>query len=233
MGGDLEGADVGLASVGLVAGHDGEALVVDLEIFGGGQVEFLPRRVVGYVLLKLIGDQGQPAGDGAGGVDYADPVGVGLSVEGPHVVVDAVHDELERGTLGGGVAVVHRGEIAAGGELRRMAGDAELGFRMLHGGAEGDGSSTRGVGKPGVAHVDEEVHAGAHGQVRIGVGRDREVRGVELVGGMVSGYADVVLLAGLKDAGAEFVEAGIILGGFYLVDEFSGVEGDYVGFVLG
>ena len=125
---------------------------------------------------------------------------------------------------------MHRGQIAAGGELGWVAGDAELGFGMLHGGAQGDGSAARGVRKPGVAHVDQEVHAGAHGQVRIGVRRDREVRGVELVGGVVAGHADVVLLARLQDAGAEFVEAGIILGGFYLVDKFAGVEGDYVVF---
>ena len=53
---------------------------------------------------------------------------------------------------------------------------------------------------------------------------------MELVGGVVAGDADVVLLAGLEDAGAEFVEAGVILGGFYLVDELAGVEGDYVVF---
>ena len=119
---------------------------------------------------------------------------------------------------------MHRGEIAAGGELGWVAGDAELGFGMLHGGAEGDGSSARGVGEPGVSHVDQEVHAGADGLVRVSVRRDREVGGVELVGGVVSGYPDVVVLAGLEDAGAEFVEAGVVLGGFYLVDEFSFVD---------
>ena len=87
---------------------------------------------------------------------------------------------------------MHRGQIAAHGELRGVAGDAELGFGMLHGGAEGDGSAARGVGEPGVSHVDQEVHAGADGLVRVRVGRDGEVGGVELVGGMVSGYPDVV-----------------------------------------
>src|ERR1700722_9198501 len=105
-----------------------------------------------------------------------------------------------------------------------MASDAELGFGMLHGGAQGDGSPARGIRKPGVAHVDEEVHASPNGQVRVGVGRDREVGGVELIGRMVAGYPNVILLAGLKDPGAEFIEAGVVLRGFYLVDKFSSVE---------
>ena len=123
-----------------------------------------------------------------------------------------------------------RGHIAADGELRRVAGYAELGFRMLHGGAQGYGSAARGVGEPGVSHVDQEVHAGADGQMRISVWGDRELRGVELVGGVVSGYPDVVVMVGLEDAGAEFVQAGVVLRGFDLVDEFSFVVGDDVVF---
>ena len=49
-----------------------------------------------------------------------------------------------------------------------------------------------------------------------------------MVGGVVAGHAHVVLLARLQDAGAELVEAGIILGGLHLVDKLAGVEGDYV-----
>ena len=91
-------------------------------------------------------------------------------------------------------------------------------------------SAARSIRKPGVAHVDQEVHTRAHGQVRIGVRRDREVRGMELVGGMVTGHAHVVLLARLQDAGAELIESGIILGGLDLVDKLAGVKGDYIVF---
>ena len=51
---------------------------------------------------------------------------------------------------------------------------------------------------------------------------------MELIGRMVAGYPDVVLLAWLQDPGAELLEAGVILRGFYLVDKFTGVERDYV-----
>src|SRR5947207_3017211 len=43
-----------------------------------------------------------------------------------------------------------------------MAGDAELGFGVLHASAQGDRSPAGCVGEPGVAHVNQEVHACAH-----------------------------------------------------------------------
>ncbi len=66
--------------------------------------------------------------------------------------------------------------------------------------------------------------------MRVRVGRNGEVGGVELVGGVVSGYPDVVVVVGFQDAGSEFVEAGVVLGGFYLVDKFSFGVGDCVVF---
>ena len=53
--------------------------------------------------------------------------------------------------------------------------------------------------------------------------------GVQLIGRMIGGYAHIIFLAGMKDAGAEFVEAGIILRSLYLVDKFAVVVWDHIG----
>ena len=65
---------------------------------------------------------------------------------------------------------------------------------------------------------------GAHGLVRIGIRRHRELRGVQLIGWVVAGHAHVVLLARLEDACAELVESGIILRRFNLVNKLPGVK---------
>jgi hypothetical protein len=66
--------------------------------------------------------------------------------------------------------------------------------------------------------------------VRVRVRRNREVGGVKLVGGMVTGNPDVVVAVGLQDSCPEFVQARVVLGGFHLVDEFSFVIGSYIVF---
>ena len=109
-----------------------------------------------------------------------------------------------------------------------MAGDAELSLRVLHGGAQGDRAAPRRVGKPGVAHVDQEIHACAHCLVRILIRRHAVFIGVQLVSRMIGGYPHVVLLPRLKDASAEFVQSRIILGRFNLVNKFAVVEGDHI-----
>ena len=56
---------------------------------------------------------------------------------------------------------------------------------------------------------------------------------MQLIGRVIRGDAHVVLVAGLKNAGAELVEARIILRGFDLVDELAIGEGDHVGLAVG
>ena len=225
---DLEGAHLRLAAVGLIAGHHGHALVVNLEESRVRHIEVLARLVVRDVLLKRMHDERQAAGLGTRGVDHAHPVGARLAVKRAGVVVDAVGDELQAGALGGRIAVLHGPQVAAGGELRGMAGDAELRLGVLHGGAQGNGAAARSVGEPCVAHVDEEIHAGAHGLVRVLAGRHVVLIGVQLVGRMVRGYAHIIFLAGLENAGAEFVKSGIVLRSFNLIREFALVVGNHI-----
>src|SRR5580658_6807094 len=87
---DLKGADIGLAAIGFVSWHHGQALVMNLQILGIRQIELLSRWIVGYILFERMSDQRQAAGFGACRVDDAHPVGVGLSVERSGVVVDAI-----------------------------------------------------------------------------------------------------------------------------------------------
>ncbi len=105
---NLERAHVRFAAVGLVARHHGHALVVDLQELRVRQVEILSRRVVSHVLLKGMRDQRQAAGLGARGIDDAYPVGIGLSIEGPGVVVNAIGKKLETRALGGSIAILAR-----------------------------------------------------------------------------------------------------------------------------
>ncbi len=106
LGRDLEGAYIRLAAVGLIARQLGDPLVVDLEELRIGQVESPPRRIVCHVLFEGMRDQRQAAGYGAGGVDDAYPVSVGLSIERPGVVVNAIGEKLEAGALRGRIAIL-------------------------------------------------------------------------------------------------------------------------------
>src|ERR1700693_5893731 len=93
--GDLEGAHVGFAAIGLISRHLGEALVMNLEELRVRQIKFLSRLIVGHVLLKSVRDERKAAGLGASGVDDSDPVGVWLPVEWASVVVDAIGKKLQ------------------------------------------------------------------------------------------------------------------------------------------
>ena len=125
---NLKRAYVGLAPVSLVAGQHGQALVMNLQVARIGYVEVFARRIVSDILFKRMCDEGQTAGNRASGVNHAHPVGIGFSVERPGVVVNAIGEKLEPRALGWRIAVLDRFQITARGELRGMAGDAELGF---------------------------------------------------------------------------------------------------------
>ena len=86
-------------------------------------------------------------------------------------------------------------------------------------GPQSDSATARGVGKPRITHIDEEIHACAHGLVRVGVRRHGVVIGAELVRRVIGGHAHVILLAGLQDARAELVEPGVILRRFDLINK--------------
>ena len=109
-----------------------------------------------------------------------------------------------------------------------MARNAELGFGVLHRRAQRDCAAARRVREPRVSHVDQEIHARAHRLVRIFVRRHAVFVGVQLIRGMIGGNPHVVLVAGLKDAGAELVKSRIILGRLNLVDELSVGEWDHI-----
>ena len=79
---------------------------------------------MGHVLLKLVGDQRQAAGFGAGSVNHPDPVRVGFAIERPCVVINTIRQELKTGPLCWRVTVADCLQISAGGELRGMAGNA-------------------------------------------------------------------------------------------------------------
>src|SRR4051812_9740329 len=98
-----------------------------------------------------------------------------------------------------------------------MASDTKLSFGMLHGCAHRDCASARRIREPAIPHVDQEIHARAHSFMRIFIWRHIVKIGMQLIGWMIRGYAYVVLLSGLKDAGTELVEPRIILSGFDLV----------------
>ena len=100
-----------------------------------------------------------------------------------------------------------------------MAGDAELGFRVLHAGAQGDCAPAGCIREPGVAHVDQEVHAGAHRLVRIFIRRHGVLIRVQLISRVICRHPHVIFLPRLKNAGAELVEAGIILGRLDLINK--------------
>ena len=191
-------------------------------------VEVRPRRVVRHILFHRMHDHGQTARHRAGRVNDAHPVGVGLAIQRAGVVVKAIGDELQRRALRGRIAVLDGRQISAHGELRGVAGDAQLRFRMLHGGAQSHRAAARRVGKPRVAHVDQEIHAGAHGLVGVGVRRHGIIIGVELVRRVIGGDAHVIFLAGLQRARAEFVEAGVILRRFDLINKLAIVVGNNI-----
>ena len=69
---------------------------------------------------------------------------------------------------------------------------------------------------------------GAHGLVRVGVRRHGILIGAELVRRVIGGHAHVILLAGLQRARAEFVEAGVILRRFDLINKLAIVIGDNI-----
>src|SRR3569833_267637 len=158
----------------------------------------MSRCIMGYVLLKLTRDHRQPAGHSSRSVNDADPVCARLAVKWPRIVVDSVGQKLERRPLGWRVAVLHSLEITTGRELRWMASDAELGLGMLHYCAQRYRAAAWGIRKPRVAHVDQEIHARAHGLMRSGVGRHAVFVGVQLKSRVISGHANVVFLARFK-----------------------------------
>jgi len=92
---DFEWAHVWFAAVRLISRHFCKALVVDFQELGVGQVEFLARRVMGYIPLKIVRDQRQPAGHRARRVNNSYPVCIGFAVEWTGIVVDAVGEKLE------------------------------------------------------------------------------------------------------------------------------------------
>jgi hypothetical protein len=51
---------------------------------------------------------------------------------------------------------------------------------------------------------------------------------MQLVSRVIGGHSHVVLLSRLKNAGAELVESGIILGSLNLIDKLSGSEGNHI-----
>ena len=109
------------------------------------------------------------------------------------------------------VSVLHGSKVPARGELRGMAGDAELGLRMGHGVAQRRRSPARRIGVPAVPEVDEKIHPGPNGQTGILVRRRIIFAGAQLVHGVIGGNPQVVGFPGLQDARAKFVEAGKVL----------------------
>ena len=53
-------------------------------------------------------------------------------------------------------------------------------------------AAARRVGEPGIARAHDVVHGGAHGVVRIAVGRRFVDAGAQLVLGMIGAHADIV-----------------------------------------
>jgi len=109
-----------------------------------------------------------------------------------------------------------------------MAGDAELSFRVLHHRAQRDRAPPRRVRQPTVAHIYQEIHPRTHSQVRIEIRRNRILICMKLERGVIGGHAHVVFLPRLKNAGAELVEAGIILGCLNLIDKLTGSEWNHI-----
>src|SRR5689334_12086249 len=163
-------------------------------------------------------DDGQAAGDGTGGVNHAHPIGAGLAIERPLIVINPVGYKFERGTLGGRIAVRDGGQIAARSKLRGMAGDALFHVAMTHGGAKGDGTAARRVRKPRITHINEEVHTGTDSLLRIFVWGHRVGERAQLVRRMIRMNTDVIGLTGLDNASAEFVQTGIVLRRFNFID---------------
>ena len=95
-------------------------------------------------------------------------------------------------------------------------------------GPQSHSAAARRIGKPRIAHIDQEIHARAHGLVGVGVRRHGIVIGVELVRRVIGGDAHIILLAGLQRARAEFVEPGIILRGFNLINKLTIVVRDNI-----
>ena len=114
-----------------------------------------------------------------------------------------------------------------------MAGDAELGFGVLHAGAQGDRSPAGCIGEPGVAHVDQEVHACAHRIVWIFIRRQGILIRMQLISRVIRRHPHVIFLPRLKNAGAELVEARIILGRLNLINKLSVVEWDHIRLSVG
>ena len=77
----------------------------------------------------------------------------------------------------------------------------------------------RGVLESHVSPCDQKIHSRAHRLVRVRVRRHWIIVSVELVCRMIGSDADVILLAGLQRARAEFVEARVVLRRLNLVHE--------------
>src|SRR5262249_33598274 len=121
--GDLKAADA--RAVAIRFGDGGlDSNPVLLEV-ASNRLEDRGTSFLGDVPLEEDLHVGQTAQDVARSADHAHPGGVGEAIDGPRVLVEPFRQELESRALADGVPVFDRNELAAGGEVRRMASNAE------------------------------------------------------------------------------------------------------------